>query len=191
MSKSRSIICLSAALTVVASGCGGASNTVVTTVTSAPSTPSTPGPEASNTGGTGTSSEQAQHAGTASQPSAAAKTPETSAHREQKPSKRGTEAAKPTSGSPAPTSVPPKRRYPRSVHFKFLSSCQAAQGSPSSCECVVVKQELRPVEKPQSIAELIILEAALAQGITLEQAARHRIPLPEGVQRSLVQCKIA
>ena len=52
---------------------------------------------------------------------------------------------------------------------------EIAKGSPSSCECVVVKQELRPVERAQSIAELIVLEAALAQGITLEQAARHRI----------------
>ncbi len=84
--------------------------------------------------------------------------------------------------------MPPKRRYPRSVHLKFLATCEAGKAASASCECVVVKQELLSVEKAQSIAELLILEAALSQRISLAQIAQQHVPMPERVKRTVEQC---
>jgi hypothetical protein len=85
--------------------------------------------------------------------------------------------------------VPRKKRYPETVSIKFISSCKTAKGSPSSCGCVLARQELRKVEKGQSIAELLAFEIAVQSGASLKAMMQHKVELPVGLSQSLDQCK--
>jgi hypothetical protein len=48
---------------------------------------------------------------------------------------------------------------------------------------------MRKVPMGQSIAEVLALEIAVQQGASLADAMRHSVPLPQGLRRSLDQCK--
>jgi hypothetical protein len=87
--------------------------------------------------------------------------------------------------------LPLKRRYPKEFQGKFMVACKAAKGSTSSCECIIVKQELKiNLEKGQTLAELLALEIAFQrESASLEDIRRHRVPSPRGVRRVTRECK--
>jgi len=86
--------------------------------------------------------------------------------------------------------VPPKRLFPKRLAHTFLVACAAAKGSPSSCECILARQELNKVEQGQSVAEDLVLEAVMEKpGASLE-AMRHGVRLPALFKRNLELCKV-
>ena len=93
--------------------------------------------------------------------------------------------------------VPSKASFPQELTTRFLSACKAAGGSAAKCECVLDRQELRPienrkVEKGQAIAELFVLELAMSgRGVTLRAAMNHAVSLPLGLRGTLEACKSA
>src|SRR5262249_9935871 len=98
------------------------------------------------------------------------------------------QVTKPTGKGTGEVLPPKSHRYPRFIQAGFIASCKSAKGSHSSCECIIIKQEARNVEKGQSMAELIALELELKHGLSLRNAAHHRVLLPSGVQRSAELC---
>jgi hypothetical protein len=183
MPRSGSVICWCFALAVVANACGESTQTTSTTARTSP-----PVTESAHTVTQSTASTQAPKTATPARPGKGAgaigKAPG-----------RNAEAVKPRGVATTPP-VAPKRVvakghvFPRSVKANFLAACGAAKGSPSSCGCVLAQQELRKVEKGQSIAELVILEVAMVQKhATLQQTMQRGVLLPEGVQHSLERCK--
>jgi hypothetical protein len=194
MSTPRAIACLFAALAVAASGCGGSTKTASTSAsapvtstsasTSTPASTSAPGVESSHTLSRSTSSKEAQH--TASHPKAAEKAAQAKPNREPKASKRHVEAKPSETG---PLAVPAKKQYPAAVRRRFLGTCEAGKGSPSRCGCILARQELSNVEKGQSVAEMLALEAALHLGPLEEVRRRGASLLPEAIRHSLERCK--
>jgi hypothetical protein len=97
--------------------------------------------------------------------------------------------------------VPPKARFTPEVTTEFLSFCKAAGGSAAKCECILDRQELRPVEnhkieKGQAFAELFALEVEARRGnggngVSLQAAMNHAVPLPLGLIGTLEACKSA
>ena len=188
VSASRSIICLVATSAILA-GCGESTKTTSTSAsTSAPaSTPSAPAVESPPTTSPSTSSTKTQPASTATQPKPA----ETTAQVKPPSPPKAAEVAKPVKSSEetgALAKVPLKKQWPRILLDKFLNSCEAGKGSLATCECVLVKQELAPVEQGLAVAEVLVFEGAVRRGVSLEQAIHHAVPLPGGVRLSLEQC---
>jgi hypothetical protein len=176
-------ICLVVALAFVASGCGSSTNTVSTTVTT-----STPVAESPHTTDQATGSTQAPQASTptATQP-AKTKTLSIEPPTQLKPSAPKQPAAKPNTEPPPP--VAKEKGFPRAVKVAFLEACGKTKGSPSGCKCVLATQEMRKVEKGQAIAEMLILEREMrGRGISIQQAARHAVLLPEGVELTVKRC---
>jgi hypothetical protein len=62
---------------------------------------------------------------------------------------------------------------------QFLTSCTALKTSPASCECLLAKFELSPVEKLESAAELVVAIEDVRLGRTL----------PVRIQRQFIACK--
>jgi hypothetical protein len=90
----------------------------------------------------------------------------------------------------AERALPLERRFPKQAQGKFMLACRAAKGSTSSCECIIVKQELNTkVEVGQLLAELLALEIAFQQNATLEDIRRHRVLSPRKVRQVARQCK--
>jgi hypothetical protein len=94
-------------------------------------------------------------------------------------------------------SVPVKKRYTGQEQIKFMQNCEAAKTSHPDCECVLVKQELSKVETGQSLVEVLALEFALSEGVSMRQAIRsvpfpaggsRRLRLPRGIRRNLEAC---
>ncbi len=91
--------------------------------------------------------------------------------------------------------VPTKARFPQDVTTRFLGACKYAGGSAARCQCVIDRQELRPVEHPkiekgQVFAELFLLEFKMRNdGVTLKAAMSHAVPLPPGLRGTLDACK--
>ena len=74
--------------------------------------------------------------------------------------------------------VPPGKQYPKYMRRQFLTRCTALETSAASCECLLAKFELSPVEKLESAAELVVaIEDAQARQSTAGQnpAAVHRM----------------
>jgi hypothetical protein len=69
-----------------------------------------------------------------------------------------------------------------------MALCEAAQGSQSSCECILAKQELSPVVKGRAFAEMLVLEAAAQERLTLADLLRHPKELPVLLRRNVAQC---
>jgi hypothetical protein len=178
LAPSRLMICPLAAIAVVASGCGSSEKTTSTRAgTTAPSQTTT-----QSTGST-------QAPRTASKPRARKTTPpvtpevqkkavEAQHHVEQKIAEK----------SPihklqaAAGAVPRKKQYSIEEQTKFMGLCEKANGGSAShlkCECVLVKQELRKLETGQTLAELLALEFALQQGVSLSKSV-HGVPFPHG-----------
>jgi hypothetical protein len=82
----------------------------------------------------------------------------------------------------------PAHHYPKFLELNFIASCEAAKGSSSSCECILSKQEKSNVEKGQSLAELVALQVAFKEGVSLEKVTRHGVPVPIGIKRAAEQC---
>jgi hypothetical protein len=186
----RLAICLPVVLVVLASGCGSTKTaSTPTTATTSPNAGTTlPPGKGAQTATQSTSSKHApQTTAAEAKPERREKAAEAKPERELKASKRRAEAVKPRVESAE--QVPRSHRYPRYIQLKFISSCEAAKGSNSSCECVLTKLEKSNVEKGQSIAELVGLELELKSGISIQEAMRHRVPLPRRVQRDLEECR--
>jgi hypothetical protein len=211
-------VCLLVAPAVLASGCGStktaSTNTTVSASASAPATQSTQTVPRSTTG-------KPAHAGKAQETKVAQakreqKQKAAEAAREQKEkaakaererkeqaaeaelfqrARRKTEAERRAAARPglegAELRLPRKRRYPKELQGKFMVSCKAAKGSTSSCECIIVKQELNTkLELGQTLAELLALEIAFQrQSASLEDIRRHRVPSPRLVRRVTRECK--
>jgi len=202
MANSR-VISACVVLAVVASGCGSSSSTTTTsTVASAPSiNTATNAPTSTPTQSTSTATTQKPSPPPQrTQTKAARKVESKAIERKAKATEKRNRAffnalAKPLP-RPTPTHLPRSRRYPEAVQERFLAACQVGKGSPSRCKCVLAKQELRPVEKTQSIAETLILGEALLDN-TLDYVSRHAsgkikpgtVPLPSGVRSSLAACR--
>lgn len=191
MSKSRSIICLFAALALGAGGCGESTKTASTSPgTSTPAATSTQANESSHTASQGASAPAAPPANKASQPKATEKAARAKPHPEAP--HKGAEAAKPSGEAGAPQlKVPPQKLFANRAQRTFIAACEAAKGSHSSCECVLARQEISNVEKGQSVAETLALEAAMQRpGASLEALRLHHVLLPRGVKHSLELCKV-
>ena len=205
MANSR-VISACVVLAVVASGCGGSKKASTSTVAIAPpittatntptGTPTSPPTQGTGTATTPKPSPPPQR----TQTKAARKVESKAIERKAKATEKRNRAffnalAKPLP-RPTPTHLPRSRRYPEAVQERFFAACQVGKGSPSRCKCVLAKQELRPVEKTQSIAETLILGEALLDN-TLDEVMRHAsghikpgsVPLPEGVRSSLAACR--
>jgi len=206
----RFAICLLVAPVLVATGCGSSNSASTSTTTlsqqaSAPSgaaaqtaaqgTTGGRGATGSQTAGQGTSS-PAQHTTATSAPEAKPEPvrsalPKTlSKAQEEKAREIVAKAKKEVAGFTR--GVPVARRYPPEVYKPFLAACQAGQGSRTSCECIVRKQELLSnVERDLTIAELLAMQLALQKGTPLPRIVRHATLLPPHVQQSADQCKNA
>ena len=191
----RLAICLLIALALAASGCGSTEKAASTSAsTSTPNQPSTP------TASQGTGSTGAQHTTSkAREQTAAQATPkhqelsaeakrhlaEVKERIKQQVAKRVAEARRELEKKPleaAANTVPLKKQYSVREQFKFVTLCKAAKGSHLDCECVLVKQELLNVETGESLAELLALEYALQQVVSLQEAV-HGVPFPGGGTR--------
>lgn len=110
--------------------------------------------------------------------------------------KTGTGALQTVPSSPAskakptkePQTVSAKARFPAQVQEEFLSICETAKGSRATCECIIVKQELRKREKGQEIATLFVLQVDMGKGITLPEAMTGKVLLPKSVHEDLAAC---
>jgi hypothetical protein len=201
MANSR-VISACVVLAVVASGCGGSKTTTTSTVASAPSINTATG-TATGTATQGTSPTTTQKASPppqSTQTKAAPKIESKARDRKVKAYEQANKAlfkAKAKPIPPTPTHLPRSRRFPEAVQETFLAQCQVGKGSPSLCKCVLAKQELRPIERLESvteargrsIAETLILGEALLRGTTVDQALRHAVPLPRRVRGALATCK--
>jgi hypothetical protein len=209
-------ICLLVAPAVLVSGCGStrtaSTNNTASTSASAPAPAPAPATQSTQTVPQSTSSKAAQHASKARKQKekvAAAKREQqekvAAAMREQKEKaasaeilqryQRKLEAARRAAARPgleaAEARLPVKRRYPKDLQGKFMVLCKAAKGSTSSCECIVVKQELNTrLEMGRTLAELLALEIAFQrEGASLEDIRRHRVVSPRVVGRVTRECK--
>jgi hypothetical protein len=174
--------CLLVALAVVASGCGSTETASTSTKSASGSTPNQP---STQTASQSTGSTQAQHTtGTTREPKAAETKPkrqekaaEAKRQAAQKASKERTEAVKVLEAAGA--QVPLKKQYSAQEQIKFMFSCNRTAKSPHlTCECVLVKQELRKIETGQSLAELLALNFALSRGVSLHRAVHEGVPFP-------------
>jgi hypothetical protein len=153
MPVSRVKICSLLALALLVGGCGS-SHSGTTTISSAPTTgPTQAGGSTSASGPTGASG--STHT---SQPSPTGIPKKAVEFREE--GGPATEAAK-MKAREKQTGVPAKRQYPTSVQESFTSTCTAAGGSHSACECIVKKLELASREKGYSLAELLATDVGL------------------------------
>jgi hypothetical protein len=204
----RFTICpLAAVAVLVASGCGSSKKTP----TQVASTTSTT-PPANATGQSNTST-QAQPSTTAAKPKVAKPKPQPTEKAKTAPSQsarktqleheqaelraemRRREARRRAASSltllAAELQLPLSRRLPKQVQGKFILACTSAKGTKSSCECIVVKQELdTKVEVGQIVAELLALEIAFTQEhATIEDIRRHRVLSPHKIRTVANQCK--
>jgi hypothetical protein len=200
--------CLLVALAVVASGCGSTETASTSTKSAGGSTPNQPSTQAASQS---TGSTQAQHTtGTTRGPKAAETKPkrqekaaEAKRQAEQHPSKESAvEAVKALEAAAA--HVPLRKQYSAREQIKFMHDCNRLAKSPHlTCECVLVKQELRKIETGQSLAELLALDFAQARGVSLHQAvhegvpfpglstAKRRVKLPQEIKLSVEECESA
>ena len=72
-----------------------------------------------------------------------------------------------------------------------MLECKGAKGSKSSCECILVKQELNTKpEVGQLVAELLALEIAFQhEHASLEDVRTHRVPSPRKIRRLARECQ--
>ncbi len=192
MSRSRSLVCLSVALALVASGCGESTKTASTSATaSTPAATSTPA-------GTSTPASTSTSAGTTApateSPHAVQGTGSTESHTQSQPKASNKAAKAPVKKATVkpPANIlrlpAPRFLYPKKLRRMFVAACEAAQGSPAACECVIAKQAAGNAEKGQLLSEVLALEAVILHGgTTLEQASRPG-GSPPIVQRNLAQC---
>jgi hypothetical protein len=201
----RSSICPLAAMAVlVVSGCGSAKKTSTNETASTNATTSAP----ANATGQSKSSKPAQHATKARKPPVAeakpqpkekaTRVPPESREKEQAEIRAAVRraavrrrAASTPSLEAAELELPLERRLPKQVQGKFMLACRAAKGSTSSCECIIVRQELdTKVEVGQLLAELLALEIAFEQQhASLKDVRRHRVLAPYKVRQVARQCK--
>src|ERR1019366_5509393 len=133
---------------------------------------------------------EAKPKGQETTPKGQANTAEAKRLREAKAAQKRIEAAKPQA---AAESVPRKKQYSREEQYKFMTLCEKAnKGSHLTCECVLVKQELRKFktgprtfETGRSLAELLALEFALQKGVPLQQSIKQGVPFPGGKTRRI------
>jgi len=194
----RLVICLLVAAASLVSGCGcGSAKKAGTTITVntnvGPSAPANV-----STVPTGTSTKESQHGKTAVTPSATEAKPEqsqTAVAEENRRHQRRREADERAASTPglgaAESDLPLNRRYPKELQGKFLRACKAAKGSTSSCECIIVRQEInRKVEVGQSLAELLALEIAFERRhASLEDIRRRRVRAPRLVRQVIRLCR--
>jgi hypothetical protein len=186
----RVAACLPALLAVLASGCGSTDTASTTTIASTPTTAST------NTGNTGTTLPAVKNAKTATQSTAAKQpthttvappTPQRRAAEDERKRKEGAleNSAEIEQAARASSEKAPPHQYPRFFQIRFIVSCEAAKGSHSSCECILTKLEKSPVEKGQSLGELIALELEFKKGVPIGHVAG----LMRRVQRDTNECR--
>jgi hypothetical protein len=178
--RGRLSIGLLAVLTVVASGCGSTTLTSTSTSTTVNTTAGTSAPAGASaqTATQSTSSTVAQKPANVTGQEKAAEVKRTGQAQASKPS---APATKPSTQS-AEQRVPPTRRFGSAVRRRFTASCTADRGSSSSCECLIVKYELKNVEKVQGLAELAVIEYSLLHS----EPGEH---LPLRFQRVVEECK--
>ena len=181
--------CMIVGLAVLASGCGSTktASVYVTASTSTNAGTTAPAGSSAQSATQSTNSTQAPQTTATKAKAESPRAPEAKPERKQPASGAGAQAVTPGNGS-GEVLPPRSRRYPRFFQLKFISSCEAAGGSHSSCECILITQEKRNVEKGQSMAELLALDLELRRGISLQKAAHHGVLLPSGVQRSAEAC---
>jgi hypothetical protein len=188
-------ICLIAAVAVLASGCGSTkkattattatTGTIASTSTGATATAGVPAGKGAQKPAQSTGATHAPHATAPEARPEHREAPVKTTPEQQRILKRRAESVKPGAGSGELT---PPHHYPKFIEFSFMSSCEAAKGSRSKCECILIKQEKSNVEKGQSIAELVALEVAFKEGASLEKAMHHGVPLPVRIKRAAEQC---
>jgi hypothetical protein len=194
----RLAVCVSA-LAVLVSGCGASKTDSKSSPASASSTTGSTSPTGGasaplKTTSRSTTSPKVQHARKAPAPKVAKAKPEvkkTSAKVEPRHTKREKEraAARPTLAL-VESELPPKRRFPKELQGQFMIACKGAKGSNSSCECIIINQEIDVrTEVGQLLAELLAVELAFRHGASLEDAMRHRVPLPPKVARAAATCR--
>jgi hypothetical protein len=188
--------CLIVGLAVVAGGCGSSKKA------SAPATASATGTTSAGAGTTATGASGARTATHGTTPTPAPKTtaPKANAENpqniakanpslEQQASQKAAESVKAGGNGSGEVLPPHSKRYPRFFELKFITSCEAAKGSNSSCECILNKQQKLKGEKGQSMAELLALELELhVHHASLQAAAHDGVPAPERVKRSVEEC---
>ena len=189
-------------LAVLVAGCGEststssqASHSTATTATAAT------GANAGASGGTGTGGTTATtpavtpttaNGGSKTSPQKTATSPSSTQTTTPHPTGSKAGGGKSTSKSePFTEYISPKARYPQEVVSKFTKTCKAGGGSTAVCACIIRGQELRKVERGQSIAEMFALELAmkLHPGLSIKQLMNNAIRLPTGLERTLAICK--
>jgi hypothetical protein len=171
MPLSRLKICSLLALALLVGGCGSSHSGSTTTISSAPTTgPSQAGASPSASAPTGASGSTKP-----SQPSPTGVPKKPVEFKEE--GAPATEAAK-MKVREKETGVPVKRQYPTSLQASFTSTCTAAGGSHSACECILKSLELASREKGYSLAELLATDVGLRR--TSYEAIVNRTPGPQG-----------
>jgi len=94
--------------------------------------------------------------------------------------------------------VPYEKQYDTQEQVGFIEDCIAGNGSRTSCQCVLVKQELRHVPTGLSLAELLTLENALHEGVPFKQTTGtitfpvggrpKSEKLPRAIRRNIAAC---
>jgi hypothetical protein len=191
MPLSRLKICSLLALALLVGGCGSShSGSATTTISSAPTTgPTQAGGSVSETTGTGaTGSTQTSH-------------PNPTKPEKTKPLEFKEGASEPAKMKvrEKETGVPVKRQYPTALQEGFTTTCTAAGGSHSACECIVKKLELTPLEKGHSLAELLATYVGLRK--TSYEAIVNKTPglgpaggpvqVPSDAYKYMIACKAA
>ncbi len=69
-----------------------------------------------------------------------------------------------------------KRRFPPEITQPFYRQCETSKGTVAVCECIIVKLELAKGEREKSIAELVAVEVALKQGVSLKKLRSALLP---------------
>jgi hypothetical protein len=182
MSLARVKICSLLALALLVGGCGS-SHSGTTTISSVPTaSPSQSGGIFSKapTGASGATNSP--------KPNATSTRPEAKKPLEFK--EEGNEPEKMKAREKV-TGVPAKHQYPTSVQESFISTCTAAGGSNSACECIIKKLELSPREKGYSLAELLATDVGLRRTTYEAIAKGGPVQVPGPAFQAMRACQAA
>lgn len=187
--------CLLVVAAILASGCGATSTSSTTTSVSTSVSTGASGSSSPPTATQGTSSAEAARRAKAGEPAGAKTAPghqgrAAEAKREAEHSTPEEIAQATAPGGGFLNNVQLKKRYPVRAQREFIAKCERGKGSTPACECIVAKLELSPVDKGQSLAEMLAIEVALDyKKASMSEVFGQRVRLPRPVQRVIKECQ--
>jgi hypothetical protein len=170
-------ICSMLALALLVGGCGSSHSTSTTTISSAPTTGPSLGVSSAPTGATGGTQTSPKPNTTKQEPKKALEFNEGAGEPEKMKAREKV------------TGVPVKRQYPTSLQESFVTTCTAAGGSHSACECVIKKLELSQKEKGYSLAELLATDVGLRRASYQAIAKGGPVQVPGPAFQAMRTCK--